>query len=380
MIFFHLSDLHIGRQLHLYSLKEDQEAILREIRDYAEKLKPQAIVIAGDIYDKSVPSAEAVAVFNTFLRELSDLGTDILLISGNHDSPERLDFASYLLEKQHLYIGGLPPMAVSDHLRKVTEKDEWGEVDFWLLPFIKPAYVQGVFEEDEILSYTEAVKKLLEREEIDYSRRNVLVTHQFYTASGVSPLRSESESIYVGGIGNVDISAVERFDYVAMGHIHKTQAVGKEYFRYCGTPLKYAASESFDEKCLTVVTMEGKGEQPLIKMYPLHPIRDVICLSGTLKELLVKGCEDYVSITITDEILPYQPREQLSRVFPNLLEMKVENSRTKKQLEELGQEQGMGSIAEMFGKFYYEVHGRHMEEKEEKIIGQLAENVQEGFR
>ena len=220
MKFFHLSDLHIGKQLHLYSLKEEQKAVLNEIIQYAEKEKPQAIVIAGDVYDKSVPSAEAVAVFDEFIRNLSELSLKIFVISGNHDSPERLEFAGSLLEKQGLYIAGLPPVKETDRIKKVVLCDEEGEVCFWLLPFLKPSYVRGIFPEKENLSYTEAVKMLLEREEMDLSVRNVLVTHQFFTASGKEPFRSDSETVYVGGAGNVDVSAVQNFDYVAMGHIH----------------------------------------------------------------------------------------------------------------------------------------------------------------
>lgn len=377
MKFFHLSDLHIGKQLHLYSLKEDQETILREIVSYAEERKPQAIVIAGDIFDKSVPSAEAVAVFNGFLKAVWELGCQILLISGNHDSPERLDFGSFLLEKQGVHIGGLPPACREDHIKKISFQDKWGEVCFWLLPFVKPAYVRGVFPEEEISSYTDVVQKLLEREKICWSDRNILVCHQFFTDSGKEPERSQSETIYVGGVGNVEISAVEQFDYVAMGHIHKEQKIRKEQFRYCGTPLKYSVSESEDEKYLTEVTVGEKGTQPVIEKLPLHPLRDVKCFSGTLKELLKCGCEDYVSVTLTDEVLPYQPREQLMRVFPNLLEIKVENSITKKQMEELEECQVMETPTEMFLKFYEEIHGYSLGEKGRKILGKILEDAQE---
>lgn len=377
MKFFHLSDLHIGKQLHLYSLKEDQERILKEIVSYVKDRKPQAIVIAGDIYDKSVPSAEAVAVFNGFLKEVWEQGCEVLLVSGNHDSPERLDFGSFLLEKQGVHIGGLPPVCKEDHIKKISLQDEWGEVFIWLLPFIKPGYVRGVFPEEEISSYTDAVKKLLEREEICWSDRNILVCHQFFTDSGKEPVRSQSETLYVGGVGNVEISAVEQFDYVAMGHIHKEQKIRKEQFRYCGTPLKYSISESQDKKYLTEVTIGEKGTPPKIEKLPLHPLRDVKCFSGTLKELLECGCDDYVSITLTDEVLPYQPREQLMRVFPKLLEIKVENSVTKKQMEELGETQVIETPAEMFEKFYEEIHGYSLSEKGRGILGQILECAQE---
>lgn len=376
MKFFHLSDLHIGKQLHFYSLKEEQEAILNEILSYAEEIKPKAIVIAGDVYDKSVPSAEAVAVFDGFIRKASKLGLAVLLISGNHDSPERLEFASTLLEKEKLYIGGIPPQREEDHLKKVVFKDEWGEVCFWLLPFLKPSYVRGLFGEESV-SYTEAVEKVLERENIDFKSRNVLVSHQFFTASGKEPVRSASETIYVGGSGNVDISAVKDFDYVAMGHIHKGQSIGEERFRYCGTPLKYSVSESGDEKSLTVVTIREKGEEPVIETLPLHPLRDVHSFKGKLAEILELGCEDYVSVTLTDEKLPYQPREQLNRIFPNLLEIKIENTRTKMQLKELKEPESMDDPFKMFGKFYQEIHGMEWTEKEKDILLEILKKVQE---
>lgn len=377
MKFFHLSDLHIGKQLHLYSLKEEQRAVLNEIIQYAEKEKPQAIVIAGDVYDKSVPSAEAVAVFDEFIRRLSELSLKILVISGNHDSPERLEFAGSLLEKQGLYIAGLPPVNESDHIKKVILHDEEGEVCFWLLPFLKPSYVSGIFQEKENLSYTEAVKLILEREEVNLSVRNVLVTHQFFTASGKEPLRSDSETVYVGGAGNVDISAVQNFDYVAMGHIHKAQSVGEARFRYCGTPLKYSAGESKDTKTLTSVTLGKKGEPVAIEELPLLPVRDVQQLKGRFEELMKLGTEDYVSLTLTDEKMPYQPREQLEKVFPNILELKVENTRTKREFSGFLKEAEQEEPSVLFENFYEEIHGISMTEEERKLVGEILEKVQE---
>lgn len=377
MKFFHLSDLHIGKQLHLYSLKEEQRAVLNEIIQYAEKEKPQAIVIAGDVYDKSVPSAEAVAVFDEFIRRLSELSLKILVISGNHDSPERLEFAGSLLEKQGLYIAGLPPVNESDHIKKVILHDEEGEVCFWLLPFLKPSYVRGIFPEKENLSYTEAVKLILEREEVNLSVRNVLVTHQFFTASGKEPLRSDSETVYVGGAGNVDISAVQNFDYVAMGHIHKAQSVGEARFRYCGTPLKYSAGESKDTKTLTSVTLGKKGEPVAIEELPLLPVRDVQQLKGRFEELMKLGTEDYVSLTLTDEKMPYQPREQLEKVFPNILELKVENTRTKREFSGFLKEAEQEEPSVLFENFYEEIHGISMTEEERKLVGEILEKVQE---
>lgn len=380
MRFFHLSDLHIGRQLHFYSLREDQEAVLEEIVRYAEELRPEAIVIAGDVYDKSVPSAEAVAVFDGFVRQLSEIGTEILVISGNHDSPERLDFASSLLEKQHLHMAGMPPLGPEDHIRQVIMEDAYGRVHFYLLPFLKPGYVRNVFPGEEPGSYTETVRRLIERENPDLNERNVLVSHQFYTAAGQEPVRSDSEAVFVGGSGNVDISAVSCFDYVAMGHIHKKQCVGGAQFRYCGTPLKYSAGESRDEKTLTVVTLGEKGAALQVEELVLHPLHDVKRLRGRMEELLEKGCEDFVSLTLTDEKMPYQARERLDLAFPNLLELKVENLRTKRQLQEIREAEKQCSPVELFERFYQDIHGKCMSEKELGIIREIVEKAEEGMQ
>ena len=305
MKFFHLSDLHIGKQLHHYSLKEDQEAILGEVADYARALHPDAVVIAGDIYDRSVPSAEAVTVFDWFLTELSEINPAIpvLIISGNHDSAERLEYASGILGKHQIHLVGNAPREKTDRIRKVILRDEYGEVDFYLLPFLKPSYVKNVFGEDVPETYTDAVGKLIEREEIDYiNRRNVLVSHQFYTAGSVPdldagedencdntafyPVTCDSETFSVGGIENVDVSVVKNFDYVALGHLHGPQNVTSPYIRYCGTLLKYSVSECQHEKVLSVVTLGEKGKEPVVDQLLLHPLRDVKKKTGNLRDII----------------------------------------------------------------------------------------------
>ena len=319
MKFFHLSDLHIGKQLHHYNLREDQEHILAEVLSYAASIHPDAIVIAGDIYDKSVPSAEAVSLFDEFLTALAKIEPviPVLIISGNHDSAQRLDYASRLLGSHQIYIAGQAPEEEEDRLKKITLTDEFGGTDFWLLPFLKPGYVRKIFGGDVPESYTAAVQGLLEREKIDFSRRNVLVSHQFYTGKGETPTTCESEVLSVGGIDNVDISAVQEFDYVALGHLHGAQRVGQEKIRYCGTLLKYSVSEANQKKTLHVVELKEKGSEPEIQKLPLHPLRDVRKLRGTLEEILEAedetGSEDYVSVTLTDEVDPYKPKEQLER-------------------------------------------------------------------
>ena len=229
MKFFHLSDLHIGKQLHRYNLKEDQQVILKEVITYAKELRPDAIVIAGDIYDKSVPSAEAVNVFDEFLTDLSEITPEIpiLIISGNHDSPDRLKYASEILKRHHIYLAGNVPERPEEHIEKVTLHDAYGEVDFYLLPFMKPAYVKNIFVDGTPETYSDAVKEIIKREKIDYKdKRNVLVSHQFYVGEKAeSPETCDSEVFSVGGIDNVDIGSVKEFDYVALGHLHGAQCI-----------------------------------------------------------------------------------------------------------------------------------------------------------
>lgn len=383
MKFFHLSDLHIGKQLHRYNLKEDQQVILKEVITYAKELRPDAIVIAGDIYDKSVPSAEAVNVFDEFLTDLSEITPEIpiLIISGNHDSPDRLKYASEILKRHHIYLAGNVPERPEEHIEKVTLHDAYGEVDFYLLPFMKPAYVKNIFVDGTPETYSDAVKEIIKREKIDYKdKRNVLVSHQFYVGEKAeSPETCDSEVFYVGGIDNVDIGSVKEFDYVALGHLHGAQCIGKPEIRYCGTLLKYSVSESTQNKSLTVVTLKAKGEKPEIENYPLHPLRDVRKKKGTLDEIIKEAQEtekdDYISITLTDEIDPYKPKEQLERIFSHILEIRVDNQRTRTKLKEMDEELVMKDPFTSFAEFYKEMQGREMNGEEETIMKEIFDKA-----
>ena len=375
MKFFHLSDLHIGKQLHRYNLKEDQQVILKEVIDYAKELRPDAIVIAGDIYDKSVPSAEAVTIFDEFLTELSEItpAIPILIISGNHDSPDRLNYASEILRRHHIYLVGNVPEQPEEHIEKVTLQDTYGEVDFYLLPFMKPGYVRNVFVNNVPETYADAVREIIKREKIDYNnKRNV-------GEKEGSPETCDSEVFSVGGIDNVDIGAVKEFDYVALGHLHGAQYVSRPKIRYCGTLLKYSVSESTQTKSLTVVTLKEKGENPEIACYPLHPLRDVRKKKGTLEEIIKEAGEeekeDYISITLTDEIDPYKPKEQLERVFSHILEIRVDNQRTRTKLKEMDEELVMKDPFTSFCEFYKEMQGREMNTQEETIMKEIFDNV-----
>ena len=381
MKFFHLSDLHIGKQLHHYNLCGEQRRILSQIVELAERERPDAVVIAGDIYDVSVPSAEAVSVFDHFLTELCAIEPQIpvLFIAGNHDSAKRIDFARDILARSRLYIAGMPPVTEEEHIKKVTLSDEFGEVDFYLLPFVKPGYVRAVFEE-EITSYDMAVRKLIEREEVDRSKRNVIVSHQFYTASGKEPEITDSETHLVGGIENVDIAALDMFEYAALGHIHRAQKVGRETARYSGTPLPYSVSEADDNKCITVVELKEKGSEPQITKLLLEPVHHVRKLVGTLEEVLQKTewSEDYVSITLTDEIEAFRPKERLEEVFSRILEIRIDNSRTRKLLDIQTEEVEAENPFEAFEHFFSEMNGRAMSEEERALMTDVFEQVMGG--
>lgn len=390
MRFFHLSDLHIGKQLHHYNLREDQEHILAEVISYAEKLHPDAVVIAGDIYDKSVPSGDAVTVFDDFLTRLSAVKPmiPILVIAGNHDSAQRLDYASRLLGSHQIYIAGKAPESEEDHLKKITLTDEYGKVNFYLMPFLKPGYVRGLCGGKMPESYTAAVQAVLEREEIDPGERNVIVSHQFYTGRDsrtgeeISLKTCDSELLSVGGIDNVDISVLKEFDYAALGHLHGAQKAGSENVRYCGTLLKYSVSEAGQEKTLHFVTLGAKGDPANVEKLPLHPLRDVRRVRGELEEIISAADpehrDDYVSVTLTDEIDPYKPKEQLQKVYSHILEVRMDNERTRKKLEFDEGEIRMEDPLDVFSDFYREMQGREMSEEETEILRFVFDKVKGG--
>ncbi len=379
MKLFHLSDLHIGKQLHSYSLRKNQEDILNKIVEQAILQRPNAILIAGDIFDKSIPSAEAYTVFDDFLNKLANIVPTIpvLIIAGNHDSAERLRYASSFLEKHQIYISVMPPQEEGEYLRKITLQDEYGDVNFYLLPFVKPGYVRHLFEEGYVTSYHSAIQALLEREEIDYSQRNCLLSHQFYVNGGQAPETSDSEqsSITVGGLDSVDASLVEQFDYVALGHIHKPQHVLKPTIRYCGTPLKYSVSEEKHKKSITVVTLSEKGSEIGIESIPLYALQDVRRERGLLQEILDRAtqdnCHDYISVTITDEVDPYKPKDQLEEKYDNILELMVDNTRTQARINEVNGEATVLDPILAFSEFYQEMQQCPMSEKEEEIIASI---------
>ncbi|MBU5482584.1 exonuclease SbcCD subunit D [Blautia sp. MSJ-19] len=336
MKFFHLSDLHIGLKLMNRDLREDQEYILSKIVAAAGGEKPDAIVIAGDIYDKAVPSAEAVEVFDQFLEKLTKAVPDavIMMISGNHDSAPRVNCFRNVLSRQKIYMVGQPPRTEEEYIEKVILQDAYGNVNFYLLPFVKPSMVKqvvGVDKNGNNLTYNDTLHRLIEREKIDSDERNVLVSHQFYLPVGKKAEdveRMDSEMRTVGNIDEVSADILENFDYAALGHIHKPMKVGSEFYRYCGTPLACSVSEAQQQKGVIMVEMGAKGEVKTTVL-PLEPLRQVKVVKGTLEEVLKESCQDYVTVILTDkadlDVIDMQERIRLA--FPNLLEIRREKQR-----------------------------------------------------
>ena len=382
MKFFHLSDLHIGLKLMNRDLREDQEYIFRRITDLASREQPDAVVIAGDIYDKAVPSAEAVEVFDSFAAALADAvpKAAIMMISGNHDSAPRVNCFRNILSRQKFYMVGQPPQREDEYIEKVTLEDEHGKVNFYLLPFVKPSMVKmavGTDENGNNLSYNETVRRIIEREKIDQNQRNVLVSHQFYLPSGKKAEeveRMDSEIRTVGNIDEVSADILEIFDYGALGHIHKPMKVGRDRFRYCGTPLACSVSEAGQEKGILMVELGKKGEEPEISVLPLKPLRRVKVIRGSLQEVLGQACEDYVSAVLTDkvdlDVIDMQDR--LRHAFPNLLEVRRESLRKADYTAELKSEEDMLDPYELCCSFLQE-----LDEEEKAILRDVIHTVQE---
>ena len=335
MKIFHLSDLHIGLKLYNRDLLEDQTYVFDQIIKYAKEEAPDVILIAGDIYDKAVPSAEAVEVFDDFIAELANETTStVMTISGNHDSAPRVDTYRRVLAKQKLFMIGKPPVMPDEYIEKVTLTDEFGPVNFYLLPFVKPSMVKlitGTDNEGRNLSYNEAMHALISRETIDPGERSVFVSHQFYlpvgkTADDVE--RMESEIRTVGNIDEISADVLAPFDYAALGHIHKPMTVGEERFRYSGTPMPYSVSEAGQQKGVIMVTLREKGSAPSISVLPLKPLHEVRVIQDTLEEILKQGCDDYVTAVITDKVEfdIFDMQARLRAAFPNLLEIRRVNT------------------------------------------------------
>lgn len=376
MKLIHLSDLHLGKRVKDFSMLEDQEYILAEILRVTAAESPDAVLIAGDVYDKSVPSAEAVELFDDFLVRLSRLDTQVFVISGNHDSPERLAFGGRLMDRSGIHLSPV----YSGQVQPIPLTDRFGAVNIYMLPFLKPAHVRRFFPDSEISSYTDALRTAIGQMSVDALERSVLVTHQFVTGAE----RSDSEDISVGGTDNVDVSVFDPFDYVALGHIHGPQHIGREAVRYCGTPLKYSFSEAGHQKSVTVVELAEKGNV-IIRTVPLTPLRDMREIRGTYMELTARSFydsfpkDDYLHITLTDEEDKLNALDNLRTIYPNLLQLDYDNKRTRSGGVSLESVDGLQrrSPLQLFAEFYEQQNGQPMSEEQEHCIQSLIEEIWE---
>lgn len=378
MKFIHLSDLHLGKRVNEYSMLEDQEHILNEIISIIDKERPDAVIIAGDVYDKPVPPSEAVMLFDSFLNKLADRKIHTFIISGNHDSAERMSFGSRLILESGIHIS----RAYEGKVEPIALDDEYGTVNVYMLPFIKPANVRR-FIDGEITSYTDALNVVISGLDIDKSERNLLITHQFVTGAS----RTDSEDITVGGTDNVDAAVFDDFDYVALGHIHRPQNCTSERIRYCGSPLKYSFSEANDKKGVTVVELFDKGNLSL-RVVPLVPMRDMVELRGRYQELMQKSFyentsyrEDYTHITLTDEEDIMDAIGRLRTVYHNLMKLDYDNERTRfsgviSRIDEVERK----SPIELFSDFYELQNNKPMSEEQSCFMKNLIERVWEDER
>lgn len=373
MKFFHLSDLHLGKRLNGFSLMEDQEYILREILKLVAQEKPQAVILAGDIYDKIVPSAEAVAVFDRFLTELAKITEAVFLISGNHDSPERLAFGGRLMAAEGVYTAPV----YDGKIESVTLRDEFGDVTFRLLPFLKPANVRRFYPEEDIASYTDALAIALR--ETPREGRQVLVTHQFVTGA----VKGDSEEITVGGADNVDASVFDGFSYVALGHIHGAQNVGCPRLRYCGTPLKYSFSEANQEKSITMVDMDGNGDCA-ISTLPLKPLREMRVLRGKYEEVTLKAAyteenrKDFLHIILTDEEDIPNALGRLRVIYPNIMRLTYDNTRTKNTAVPDAPESVAANPLTLFSQLYEKQNNLPLSDTQREYLERILEEIAEG--
>ena len=376
MKFIHLSDLHLGKRVNEISMTDDQSYILTQIIDIINAEHPDAVVIAGDVYDKSVPPAEAVTLFDGFLCRLAERKLPVLIISGNHDSPERLAFGGRLMEGAGIHLSPV----YDGKVEPVTLSDSHGDVHFWLLPFVKPAHVKRYFPDAGIESYTDALRTAVENMGVDFTGRNVLVTHQFVTGA----VTCESEEISVGGSDNVDISVFDGFDYVALGHLHGPQNIGSNRVRYCGTPLKYSFSEAGHHKSVTVVELGEKGSLHL-QTIPLNPRHDLREIRGTFAELTDKSfyqgtaVEDYLHIILTDEEDVPEAVGQLRVIYPNLMKLSYDNTRTRtNRVIDAAEDVKRKSPLELFEELYEIQNNQPMSEVQRAFARELIESIREG--
>ena len=382
MKLMHLSDLHLGKRVNEFSMTEDQKYILQQILQIADEEKPDGVIIAGDVYDKAVPPAEAVQMFDDFLCSLAERHLQVFVISGNHDSPERIAFGAKLMDASGIHMSPV----YNGKVEAVVLQDEHGPLNLWMLPFLKPAHVRRFWPEEGITDDTSALEAAVKHMDADFSQRNVLITHQFVTGAG----RSESEEISVGGSDNVDAAVFHGFDYVALGHIHRPQNMGgegcRERIRYCGTPLKYSFSEAHHEKSVTVAELGEKGSLQ-IRTSALQPLRDLREIRGTYLEVTQKefyqgsAVDDYLHITLTDEEDVPDAVGKLRILYPNLMKLDYDNRRTRSsQNLELTEGAETQSPLELFHTFYEMQNNQPMSQEQEAFMEELIGSIWEDNR
>lgn len=375
MKIMHLSDLHIGKKVNEYSMLQDQIYILKEILRIIDNEKVETVIIAGDVYDRSLPPNEALELFDEFLYQLSSRNVNVFVISGNHDSPERISYGGRMMTENKIFLSPV----YDGNVKPITLNDDYGEVNFYLLPFVRPADIRRYFPDENIENYTDAVKVAIDNMNVDFSERNILVTHQFVTGAELS----ESEDIIVGGTDNVSGEVFDGFDYVALGHIHREQTVGKDNIRYCGTPLKYSFSEAKNIKSVTILDFNDKGNIEYSKI-PLTPLRDMREIRGTYYELTLKSnyestnTENYLHITLTDEEDIPDAIGKLRSIYPNIMKLDYDNLRTR----------GSGTVDaienieskspfELFSDLFKQQNNQDMSEEQEEIMRNLIDKIWE---
>lgn len=375
MKFMHLSDLHLGKRIYEFSMIEDQRYIISQITDIAKKENPDAVIIAGDIYDRPVPPAEAVRLFDGFLSSLAQLGFHVFIINGNHDSPERISFGSRLMDASGIHIAPV----YSGEIPVTVLSDKYGSVGIHMLPFIKPAHVRACFPDKEILSYTDAVEAALTRADTSVADRNILITHQFVCGA----LTCDSEEISVGGSDGINVSVFGKFDYVALGHLHGPQSVSRNTVRYCGTPLKYSFSEAAHKKSVTLVTLSDKGNTE-IKEITLAPLRDMRNLKGSFSRLTdrefygAEETDDYLHITLTDEDDIPDAIHKLRLIYPNIMQLDYDNTRTRKNARIDGAVYSeTKSLLQLFSELYELQNNTAMSDPQSKYITELTDRITE---
>ncbi len=375
----HLADLHLGKRVNGFSMMEDQEYILNRILEIMEEEQPDGLLIAGDVYDKTIPPAEAVRRMDDFLTAVAEKHVPVFLISGNHDSAERVAFGHQLMQGSGIWISPVYDGTIRHH----TLEDRWGEVNIYLIPFLRPSVVRSFFPDVEIEDYTDALRTIIEDLQVDTSRRNVVLAHQFVTTAGALPETCDSEQLSVGGLDRVDGSVFSPFDYTALGHLHGPQRVGSETIRYAGSPLKYSFSELHQKKSVSVVELRAKGETE-IRQIPLQPRREMTELRGTFEEILEEARKkgepqtDYYHMILTDETDVVDALSRLREYYPNIMLLDYDNRRTRsqKEVEQLDRVEER-TPGELFAALYEQQNGQEMDSDRKEYLDGLIREIWE---